>query len=210
MLILAPFNNIQLIDQRYQCYIPFNVLTKNASASLLDPALPDLCVSIGDISWKDTKCVINKVHKNVCVHSHCEDIKMLLQRNNICTTDCAQYLSTVLQTFEHCHAAQPPVRSRKVYLSSTTRGSNEIVCVDHKLLGTVDIFHYMDSVNRYPVCSIVSTTSMDEAILAFENGYISQFWSPSAMQGDKAFDNTRFTDYIKHLDLFLANFSPQT
>ena len=44
---------------------------------------------------------------------------------------------------------------------------------------------------------LVPSTSMKEAITAFECTWMSELWPPGSVQGDQAFNNVEFTDYLR-------------
>lgn len=50
----------------------------------------------------------------------------------------------------------------------------------------------MDSQTHYSVGGVISITSMSDAIPVFESLWISAFWTPNSVHGDKAFENDAF------------------
>ena len=59
----------------------------------------------------------------------------------------------------------------------------------------------MDSVTRYSSCSIVTSASLSDAILAFESCCLSQFWPPPAVLGDLAFNHDEFKHYLSSIGI---------
>lgn len=86
-----------------------------------------------------------------------------------------------------------------------SRGFNDVVCIDHFFPDNQDVLHFMDAQTRYSTGLLVPSTSMHDAIPAFETLWLSEFWPPNGVQGDKAFDNSEFKDY---LSLYDVNFRP--
>lgn len=98
--------------------------------------------------WKELKLITDRVHRNDCGHSSYTDMKTLMERNGIWTKDVQHYLVQVMESCPSCKCAALPRPTRKVSLSSLTKESNEVVCVDHMYLGKNCVMHLTDSKTR--------------------------------------------------------------
>lgn len=107
----------------------------------------------------------------------------------------------MFETCRDCDVVQSPTGSRKVSLRSMSRGFNGIVCIDHFSPDNKDVLHMMDSQTRYSLGSLTKSTSMSDAILMLDSLWLSEFWPPDFVQGDKAFDNSGFKDYLAVYDV---------
>ena len=154
------------------------------------------------------RSTVDKVHRHVCGNSTFDDIKVLLDRNGLWTEDCAEYLSKLLESCEHCHAVRKPQKPRTVFLNILNREFNEVVFVDHMFLDDLIVFHVMDSKTRYYTGVVVESTSMSYAIAAFDSCWLSLFWSPVSVQADKAFQNDAFNEYLTSLATDLRKSQP--
>ncbi len=96
-------------------------------------------------------------------------MKVLLQRNNLWTTHVEKYLCEILESCDKCAATSLPKKARNVSLSSLSRDFNQAVCIDHLFLDNFCVFHIMDSKSIYSVGSVVKSTSMENAVEAFES-----------------------------------------
>lgn len=197
------FNTISLVDQGDHNYLS---LSKFGPSSEIQASIVDLICSFSSSSTAvpfrpQLKRIIDRVHRHACGHSNFEDIKLLLERNKIWTSDYAKYLSHLLEECQHCAVTKTPSGSRPVSLSSMSRIFNDVVCLDHFFPDNLDVLHIMDAQTRYSAGSIVPSTSMSHAIPVFESQWMSQFWPPDAVQADKAFDNNEFQQYLKVYDV---------
>lgn len=59
----------------------------------------------------------------------------------------------------------------------------------------------MDAKTRYSVGGLVSSTSLKDTTNVVECTWILEFWPPASMQGDHAFNNAEFPNYIKLYDI---------
>lgn len=116
------------------------------------------------------------------------DFQILLKRSNLWNAAVAKYVTEVISKCTACRSTAPPQPSRKVSISSLSKELNEIICIDHFYLGDLCLIHFMDLVSRYSAVQIVNTTSLQEVVNAFEAVWVSQFWYPKTIHGDKAFD----------------------
>ena len=186
---------VSLIDHDMHSYIPRSAfLSIYNPESLLSDSPPVVLSSmlakpIEECSWQAIKHTIDKVHRHVCGHSPYSDIKLLLVRNNFWNDVVERHLKQIVEKCAGCRHTALPKATRKVSLSSLSRSFNELVCIDHFYLANLCLFHIMDTVSRYSSCSLVPSTSLNDAILAFESGWLNQFWPPTAVLGDAAFNH---------------------
>ena len=201
-------NNLSMTDFENHSYLPASVFMRTEQNSLKgEPLYTSALVSLScsanysQFSWPDTKKIIDKVHRHVCGHSSYNDIKLLMERNELWDDQCSKYLSQLLETCPHCPVVQLPSPSRKVSLSSMSRQFNAIVCIDHLFLDGHDVLHMMDSRTRYSTGLIVPSTSMREAIIGYESKWLFEFWPSDAVQIDQAFNNSEFKIYLSLYDI---------
>lgn len=150
-------------------------------------------------SWAELRKIVDKVHKHVCGHSTYSDIKILLQRNNLWNDEVMKYLARTIESCSSCHNTALPKPTRKVSLSTMSREFNDTVCVDHLHIDDMRILHIMDSATRYSAGAVVQTTNMEDAIIAFDSHWVSQFWTPENVLYDPAFHNEEFKSYLLQL-----------
>lgn len=110
--------------------------------------------------WKDIKNLLDKVQKHVCGHANLTDIQLLLKRNNLWNSAIDKYISKTVSECTSFRSTTPRVPNRKVSISSLSKGCNDLVCIDHLLLGENKLVHCMDSVSRYSTSSIVDSTNI--------------------------------------------------
>ena len=75
------------------------------------------------------------------------------------------------------------------------------MAVDHFYLDDLCIFHCMDYVTRFSAIHIVPSTKLADAVAGFEACWLNQFWHPNKIQGDKAFNNGEFANYLQQLNI---------
>ena len=169
--------------------------------SVCDPTAIAICAAATrqNNSWKQLCAVIDKVHHHVCGHSNFSDIKLLLQRNGLWTDSCTEYLAQKLDSCEHCHAVRQPQKPRTVSLNNLSREFNEVVLVDHMFLDDLIVLHVMDAKTRYSTGAVVNSTSMADAIVAFDACWLSPFWAPLSLQADTAFQGNEFSSFLHDL-----------
>lgn len=208
---------ISLVDHGFHSYIPFEAFGPT-DTKLTDPAAFGrvFCATLHVHSasqatrpWSELKPIVDKVHRHVCGHSNYQDIKTLLQRNNIWNNDVRKYLYAVLHRCTACITVQEPKASRLVSLSAMSRQFNQVVCIDHLFLNRHKVFHCMDSVSRCSAGFPVTDTTMSNAITAFEAHWITLFWPPDTVLYDPAFDNSEFTAYLHSLGINASPIPPR-
>lgn len=152
-------------------------------------------------TWKQKKNIIDKIHKHVCGHSSLTDYQILLERNNLWDDDVKQYIVSIIEKCNACRSTALPKPNRKVSISSLSKEFNENVCIDHLFLGDICVVHLMDHVTRYSAGLVVNDTKMDNAIMALEATWNSQFWFPQTIKGDTAFSIGSFMEYISNIGI---------
>ena len=192
-------DEISLIKVGFLCHMPLSTF---ASASQDDSILSCLNGNVlSKKSWPEIKKIIEKVHKHICGHANLTDIRLLLQRNDIWNDHIEDYVHRLIEGCHKCQSTAPPQPPRKVSISSLSKGLNNLVCVDHFFLNGITIFHAMDTVTRFSAAQVVSSTSLEEAVLAFETCWVAQFGYPDAIQGDDAFMKGAFMDFMNAFDI---------
>lgn len=204
-------NTLGLINSDLHSYLPRHKFSHNKFVSVQDPHSEAICSHTSDavLSWNDKKNIINRVHKHTCGHSNYKDIKLLLQRNKIWDENCVGFLSYLLESCPHCAVVSQPSRNRTVSLRSMSSNFNDVVCVDHFFLNNMDVFHAMDYHTRYSAGTIVESPNMEYAIQFLEAGWISPFWTPAAIRGDQAFNNSIFLGYLSSHSIYFQPIPPR-
>lgn len=60
---------------------------------------------------------------------------------------------------------------------------------------------FMDLLTRFSTVQVVNSTALNESIISFKSNWVSHFWCPEAIRGDRAFCEGEFNKYIDHLDI---------
>lgn len=162
-----------------------------------------------DKSWAEVKAVIDKVHKHVCGQANFNDMRMLLDRNNLWNDAVEKYVGNLISSCTACRSTAPPQLSRKVLISSLSKQISDIVCVDHFYVHVVRLMHCVDAATRFSAAFVVSSASMNDAVFAFESCWISQFWEPTAIHGDKAFAYGSFMEFMNSRDIMIRLVPPR-
>lgn len=68
----------------------------------------------------------------------------------------------------------------------------------HFYLDSVRIFHCMDMLTRFSAAFVVKLAYLDEEVFGFEVCWIYQFWHPTSINGDSAFESGSFSVYMKN------------
>ena len=196
---------MSMVGDREHSYLPYNIFLNDATDHTTHEhsSLISLSCSLSppDLTWEETKKIVEKVHRHVCGHASYKDIKLLLKRNNLWSSQCEKFLSQLLETCEHCHILDEPVGNRKVSLRSMTRSFNQVVCIDHFFPDNLNVLHFMDATTRYSSGLLVPSLSMKDTVVVFMSTWLSDFWPPVNVQGDLAFDNDEFKDYLLLYDI---------
>ena len=82
------------------------------------------------------------------------------------------------------------------------------MCIDHFYLDDVRLMHFMDLVTRCSAVYAVDTANMEDAVAAFEACWVSQFWYPEALHGEKAFKVSEFQSYFEELRITFRPVTP--
>ena len=121
----------------------------------------------------------------------------MLERNNLWNIEVEKYLSRVFSSCSDCAKTYELKHARKVPLRSLNRSFNGLVCIDHFHLDNLHICHVKDAYTLFSVGAVVPDTGMESAIAVLDSRWISQFWTPTAIQFDQVFSNEPFQDYLK-------------
>lgn len=96
----------------------------------------------------------------------------------------------------------PPQPSQKVSISSLSTAFNDILCVDHFYLDDENrLFHCINHATRHLTVKVLKSTNLDDSVTAFKASWLSQFWDPVALQGDKEFSIGEVKLYLDKLDI---------
>lgn len=197
---------ISMVSKNRLSYIPITSFNGTSETNVLKNFN---VTTVNDLPWIDVKRIVDKVHKHVCGHSNLTDIRMFLERNNIWNNAVEKYVNDLLKNCRSCKSTAPPQPSRKVSISSMSKGINETVCIDHLYLEGIRLFHVMDLVTRFSSAFVVSDATMKQTINAFEACWASQFWIPEQIKADTAFINSEFEKYCKERHVKLSPIPPK-
>lgn len=207
---------LPVVDSDMNSFIPYeSFCTRRTNGLLYTDRSAIFCAagmlhsSTRSLSCSDTKKIVDKIHRHVCGHSSYSDIKILLERDGIWNETVAKYLAGTIDSCSACRATALPKPTRKVSLSSMSREFNSLVCIDHFYLDELCVFHVMDSVTRYSVGSCMPDTTMYSSILAFESGWMSEFWTPNSVLYDPAFKNEEFQSWIAGYEISARPIPPR-
>lgn len=110
-------------------------------------------------SWSDVRVIFGRVHKRVCGHSQFDDMKILLNRNHLWSSEADDYLQKSVANFRVSCSTSLPQPSRKVSLSNVNQSFNEMICLDHMYLGEHYVLHGMNAKIRLSAGVICAATS---------------------------------------------------
>lgn len=204
--------SISLKNHDLHCFVPYSIFCTTIgkeSESIMFCATATMGLVKEVRPWKELKAIVDKVHAHVCGHSNLTDIRILLERNAIWNEQVEKYVGSVLEECEHCRKTALPKSSRKVSISTMSRGFNKVICVDHMYLGDHCVMHIMDTASRYSVGSVVQSTNMDEAIDVFEGTWLSQFWEPEEVAFDPGFNNDQFKSFLEKYGVLVRPLPPR-
>lgn len=111
------------------------------------------------------------------------------------------YIQNLVRDCKSCRASELPPPSRKVSISSLSNELNEVVCVDHFYLDELCLIHFMDMSTRFSTACIVENKSMPVAIRSFEESWVTHFWYPAKIRGDKALREGDFKIFMNNRDI---------
>lgn len=158
--------------------------------------------------WAWAKSIIDKVHKHVCGHANFTDFQLLLKRNDLWNEAVASYVQKLVEGCTACPFTAPPQPSRKVSISSMSTQFNQVVCVDHFYLDEIRLMHCMDLVSRFSAIQVVDSETLADAVAAFEACWMSHFWYPESIHGDKAFAVGDFKTYMDEVSISFRPMPP--
>ena len=91
---------LQNVDMHF--YVPSYIFLNETNNSWSNFQVKLFCVTanIGESTnvrpWSELKSIVDKIHKHVCGHASLSDIQVLLQLNNMWTTEIEKYLNRVV------------------------------------------------------------------------------------------------------------------
>lgn len=183
------------IEHEFLIYIPLDAFAPNSSD---ETALTCLNSTLsGNWSWKQTKAVIDKVHRHVCGHASFTDKRLLFERKNLWYDMVANCVAWLVKSCAACCLTVPLQLSRKVSISSLSRSFNEVICIYHVNLESICDLHGMHLATRYSAAQIACSTSIDQVVFGFESAVISQFWIPKDAEADSGFSRATFQKYFR-------------
>ncbi len=198
--------SISLIDHEFLSYIPMSTFLKSIDVTTLTCHNGN---TLMNKKWSEVVKIIDKVHKHVCGHATYTDFQLLLERNNLWNETVASYVAQTIQNCSSCKSSALPQPNRKVSISTLSKQFNEIVCIDHFFLDEICLVHCMDLVSRFSAVQAVESTNLADAVVAFEACWVSQFWYPESLHGDKAFQIGEFKLYAESLDIPIRPVPPR-
>lgn len=209
----ASMDTMSMVTFGDHSYLPVSMFMASDAFDVVgrdNPIVSLSCsVSAASLSWPELKRMIDKIHKHVCGHASYDEIKLLMKRNDLWNGQCSKYLSQQLESCKSCVEVKLPKSARKVSLGSVSREFNDLVCVDHFFPDQLDVFHIMDNKTRYSTGDIVPSLQMSDAIPVFDAKWLSEFWPPGEIHGDKAFDNVEFRNYLSTYEVVFHSFPPR-
>lgn len=147
---------------------------------------------------------VNKVYKHICCHANLTDLWLFLQRHFMWNEDVANYIYKYFGQCTSCCATSPPQTSRKLSISSVSKGLNDVVCLDHIYFGILRLFLAMNHSTRLSVAYLIQDASMDQAVVSFKTCWTSPSWLPCSIPADKAFAAGSYCQFCKNRDIKLA------
>lgn len=181
---LADVNHLRYVPMPY-CSTQTNGITLNLPYPL----------------WANTKKIIDKVYKHVCRHAEFSDFKIILERNELWSDQAAQYLSEIIKSCNAYSSTSYAKPNRKVSISSLSNAFNPNLCIGHFYFDEIFLIHFMEQVSRFSTAQNVENTNHEDVICDFESAFVSHFWYPETIQGDKAFKVRKFRNHINILGI---------
>lgn len=108
----------------------------------------------------------------------------LLHRNLLWSEDLEERLLDAVERCLHCIADAPPASNRTVLVAEMNCQFSDSVCVDHFWFKHTCPFHIVDLCPKYSAVQIVSTTSLSESVVLYEDLWVAHFLSPKEISGD--------------------------
>eukprot|EP00171_Calliarthron_tuberculosum_P000101 IDg101t1 len=166
---------IELADHDMHCFVPLFTFGVCANSAEMYCATVSFASKATNRSWPELKSIIDKVHKHVCGHASYNDIRILLERNDLWNEDVRKYLQSSIDLCPCCKVCEKPKAARQVSLYDIDGEFNDRVCMDHMFLDDLIVLHIMDSKTRFSCGSSVKSKSIEDAIECFELLWVSQF-----------------------------------
>ena len=153
-LKINDYVNILLLNVDMHSYIPSSIFLKQATESHSTYQTKMFCAtgtihdSIYSCPWPELKEIIDKVHKHLWGHASLSGTQILLQRNNLWSTEIEKYLNRVVTSCTDCAKTHELKQAREVSFSWVNRSFNKIIHMDHFHFGNLRICHVMDATTR--------------------------------------------------------------
>lgn len=183
--LVLPFETNVICHSIYQnnryLYLEFDLFLKTNSASAHTAAIPS------EMELSKICAISDRVHKHIYGYSALSDMKILLERNQTLSNMANSFIDSVVLRCETCRGTARLRQARKVSLASRHRQFNKVVCVGHYYLDEVCLFYVMDTHTTHSATHICHTTSLSEAVAAFEDVWLRLFWCRDAEHADQAF-----------------------
>ena len=194
---------ISLVDHDLHCYLPLSAFGIASHSAQAYCAVVSFAAKASDRPWSEIKAIVDKVHKHVCGHASLRDMQILLERNDMWSTEVKAYLHQTVEVCHQCKVTDEPKDMRKVSLRDLSSSFNDRVCLDHVFLDDYVVLHFMDSSTRLSQGAIVTTKTVREAIDHFEMIWVSQYGYPESLLADQAFITDEFKRYADSVGMNL-------
>lgn len=201
---------INLIEYEFLSYIPLSVFAAEKNNESTLTYLKESTVK--SCPWNETKVNIDNIYYHVCSYAIFNDMKFLLQRNDLWSDEVKHYASHVFNGFTKCHVSSPSYPTRTFSISTLSKGLNEIVFDDLFYLNNIRIFHSMDMVTRFSSGHILKPAALDDFVFVLKTIWLSQFWILESGHGGEAFRIRKFKTYLAtlRLDLYLLQYTAKS
>lgn len=89
-------------------------------------------------------------------------------------------------------------------LSTFDRVFNDAVCIDHFFPVEMLVLNVMDTPTRYSAGRVVSYGKLEDALYAFEMGWLLNFWPPNYVHADGVFRKEPFITMLNQHDVLMS------
>lgn len=160
-------------------------------------------------NWSKLRCIVDHMHRHTCGHASYTEVRTLLARNGLWSEQVQSYLDSIFRPCSDCKASSTPSPNRGISITSPNLSFNETLCMDHFFLDAITLFHTMAVAMRFSAAQVVSTTSSEEAMYAFELICISKFWPPEHITADGFFQTDALTSHLPCYEINLKPLPPR-
>jgi hypothetical protein len=133
-------------------------------------------------------------------HASLRDLRRLLSRANMLSSDRERALRQVVQNCEICVQIGRPAPSRKVSPIRIVADFNQTVHVDFMFItlrsSPLTLFHIVDSATACSTAQIVPSRDLDHAAYVFESQWIGAHGAPSSLAADPEFARSGFQQLL--------------